>query len=120
MKERWLQIAAVTQNFMLLVATEAPSCLTAWPFLFCSAFSALHAHCLKSAEATASFQGGDSTADDLQLAVRNPAWAQQASSALAAITRERVELQRAVVEAEDSIVRSFLPNALACTSTRDV
>ena len=39
------------------------------------------------------------------MALSNPAWAQQASSALAAVTRERVELQRAIVEAEDSIVR---------------
>ncbi len=39
------------------------------------------------------------------MALSNPAWAQQASSALAAATRERVELQRAIVEAEDSIVR---------------
>lgn len=39
------------------------------------------------------------------MATSNPAWAQQASSALAAATRERVELQRAIVEAEDSIVR---------------
>lgn len=41
----------------------------------------------------------------MQLAVANPAWAQQASSALAAATRERVELQRGIIEAEDSIVR---------------
>ena len=39
------------------------------------------------------------------MALSNPAWAQQASSALAVATRERVELQRAIVEAEDSIVR---------------
>ncbi len=42
------------------------------------------------------------------MALSNPAWAQQASSALAAVTRERVELQRAIVEAEDSIVRCVL------------
>ena len=53
-------------------------------------------------------QGGESNREDLPVAVSNPAWAQQASSALAAATRERVELQRAVVEAEDSIVRSEL------------
>lgn len=50
----------------------------------------------------------------MQLVVSNPAWAQQASSALAAATRERVELQRAAVEAEDSIVRSL--NQLGITT----
>lgn len=53
-------------------------------------------------------QGNETGAEDMQLAVSNPVWAQQASSALAAATRERVELQRAAVEAEDSIVRSAL------------
>ncbi|KAL3160635.1 hypothetical protein ABBQ32_010559 [Trebouxia sp. C0010 RCD-2024] len=51
-------------------------------------------------------QGNETGAEDMQLAVSNPVWAQQASSALAAATRERVELQRAAVEAEDSIVRA--------------
>ena len=50
-------------------------------------------------------QGNEANPEDMQLAVSNPAWAQQASSALAAATRERVELQRAAVEAEDCIVR---------------
>lgn len=50
-------------------------------------------------------QGTEANPEDVQLAVSNPAWAQQASSALAAATRERVELQRAAVEAEDCIVR---------------
>ncbi|DBA70138.1 TPA: hypothetical protein ACH3X2_012191 [Trebouxia sp. C0005] len=51
-------------------------------------------------------QGGETNPEDLSVALSNPAWAQQASSALAAATRERVELQRAIVEAEDSIVRA--------------
>ncbi|DBB11583.1 hypothetical protein WJX82_010561 [Trebouxia sp. C0006] len=51
-------------------------------------------------------QGGEANPEDLPVATSNPAWAQQASSALAAATRERVELQRAIVEAEDSIVRA--------------
>ena len=53
--------------------------------------------------------------EDMQLAVSNPAWAQQASSALAAATRERVELQRAAVEAEDCIVR-YCCHILTCFS----
>ena len=64
---------------------------------------------LQNTDSSMCLQGGETMAEELQLAARNPAWAQQASSALAAITRERVELQRAVVEAEDSIVRSVLP-----------
>lgn len=51
------------------------------------------------------FQGNEANPEDMQLVVSNPAWAQQASSALAAATRERVELQKAAVEAEDCIVR---------------
>ncbi|DBA89218.1 TPA: hypothetical protein ACH3X1_016364 [Trebouxia sp. C0004] len=51
-------------------------------------------------------QGGEASSEDLPVALSNPAWAQQASSALAAATRERVELQRAIVEAEDSLVRA--------------
>ena len=50
-------------------------------------------------------QGNETSPEGMQVAVSNPAWAQQASSALAAATRERVELPRAVVEAEHSIVR---------------
>ena len=50
-------------------------------------------------------QGRETDPADMQLTVGNPVWAQQASSALAAATRERVELQRAIIEAEDSIVR---------------
>ena len=53
-------------------------------------------------------QGNEANPDDMQLAVSNPAWAQQASSTLAAATRERVELQRAAVEAEDCIVRYWV------------
>lgn len=62
----------------------------------------------------------------MQLVVSNPAWAQQASSALAAATGERVELQKAAVEAEDCIVRyqciSFLlfVQSLFCSSSFSV
>ena len=60
-------------------------------------------------------QGNETSPEDMQLAVSNPVWAQQASSALAAATRERVELQRAAVEAEDSIVRSgFIFVQISC------
>lgn len=60
-------------------------------------------------------QGNEASPEDMQLAVNNPAWAQQASSALAAATRERVELQKAAVEAEDCIVRYHHHTALPLT-----
>lgn len=98
--------------FVIILPFVYTSTCIAQSRLFTSSFACTQCAVLKHANNHTEFavivQGGEGNREDLPVAVSNPAWAQQASSALAAATRERVELQRAVVEAEDSIVRSAL------------